>query len=143
MENNKQKTTFIIIFIGILILGIYFLYTLKKGSSTILTDNNSATQIAQTQGKDLKAFAQCLKDKGAIFYGASWCSHCQDQKKAFGNAASTLPYVECSTPDNKDQTQICKDAKIEGYPTWVFADKSTESGNLSFEILSQKTGCQL
>ena len=28
--------------------------------------------------------AQCLTDKGAKFYGAFWCSHCQEQKAEFG-----------------------------------------------------------
>ena len=40
-----------------------------------------------TPGK-LDGFAQCLKDKGAIFYGAFWCPHCQNQKKMFGRSAS-------------------------------------------------------
>ena len=52
--------------------------------------------------------AQCLKDKGVIFYGAFWCPHCQNTKKQFGNSAPLLPYVECSEPDQKTQTPICK-----------------------------------
>lgn len=90
----------------------------------------------------LDAFAQCLKDSGAVFYGASWCSHCQNEKERFGNSKN-LPYVECSTPDGQSQLQICVDKKIEGYPTWIFADDSRESGDLTLEQLSAKTGCQL
>ncbi|MEK6827042.1 MAG: hypothetical protein AABX99_00990, partial [Nanoarchaeota archaeon] len=52
-------------------------------------------------------FAQCLKDKGAVFYGAFWCSHCIAQKKLFGSSAKLLPYVECSTADASGQAQIC------------------------------------
>ena len=92
---------------------------------------------------NLDAFAQCLKDKGAIFYGASWCPHCQAQKALFGDSEKLLPYVECSTPDGQSQTQVCADAKIEGYPTWVFADGSRQSGEQTLEALAQKTGCQL
>ena len=88
-------------------------------------------------------FAQCLEEKGAIFYGAFWCPHCQNQKKLFGKSASLLPYVECSTPDGKSQKEICKTEKIEGYPTWVFADGSRESGVQSFELLAEKTACVL
>jgi thiol-disulfide isomerase/thioredoxin len=33
---------------------------------------------------ELDEFAECLKSKGAVFYGAFWCPHCQDQKKLFG-----------------------------------------------------------
>jgi len=89
------------------------------------------------------AFAQCLKDKGAIFYGAFWCPHCQNQKAMFGSSAKKLPYVECSTPDGRGQVQLCNEKKIQGYPTWIFADDSRESGEVSLETLSQKTGCTL
>ncbi len=67
----------------------------------------------------LDGFAQALKTEGAEFYGAFWCPHCQEQKELFGSSKQYLPYIECSTT-NKDQTQICKDKKIEGYPTWHF-----------------------
>jgi uncharacterized membrane protein len=40
--------------------------------------------------------AQRLRDGGARMYGAFWCSHCYDQKEAFGAAAqAAFPYVEC------------------------------------------------
>ncbi|NVO03962.1 MAG: hypothetical protein HXX09_14800 [Bacteroidetes bacterium] len=73
----------------------------------------------QAPGK-LDQFAQALSQK-AKFYGAFWCTHCQAQKAEFGSSKKYLPYVECSNPDNT-QTQICKDNKIEGYPTWMFQD---------------------
>jgi hypothetical protein len=88
-------------------------------------------------------FALCLEEKGAIFYGAFWCSHCQNQKKFFGKSAKLLPYVECSTPDGRGQLQACKDKEIEGYPTWEFADGSRQSGELSLATLAEKTGCSL
>ncbi len=89
------------------------------------------------------SFATCLKDKGAVFYGAFWCPHCQDQKKEFGSSAKLLPYIECSTPDGQAQTQICTDKKIEGYPTWIFADGSKLTGKATFEQLADKTSCPL
>lgn len=91
----------------------------------------------------LDEFAQCLKDKGTVFYGAFWCPHCQNQKAMFGKSAKLLPYVECSTPDGKSQLQICKDKNIAGYPTWEFSDGSRESGEVSLSRLSEKTGCLL
>ena len=40
--------------------------------------------------------AKRLGAAGAKMYGAFWCSHCQEQKAAFGAAAQRdLPYVEC------------------------------------------------
>jgi len=88
-------------------------------------------------------FAQCITDSGALFYGAFWCSHCQAQKKVFGSSAKLLPYIECSPANGQGQFQVCSDANIEGYPTWEFADGSRLSGELSFEVLSEKTGCVL
>lgn len=87
--------------------------------------------------------AQCLKDKGATFYGAFWCPHCQEQKKMFGNSAELLPYVECSNPDGKTQTQVCIDKGIKQYPTWIFADGSTLVGEHEPKALAEKTGCSL
>jgi len=120
-----MQTKFIL-FIGIVVIII--------GGLAFLPDKKS--------GK-LDSFAQCLADSGTEFYGTFWCSHCQNQKKMFGSSQKYLPYIECSTPDGKDQLQICKDAGIEGYPTWIFPDKTRLSGEISFEILVNKTNCEL
>lgn len=88
-------------------------------------------------------FAKCLADKNVIFYGAFWCPHCQNQKKAFGSSAKYLNYIECSLPSGRGQTQECIDKKIESYPTWEFADDTRELGELTFETLSEKSGCEL
>lgn len=88
-------------------------------------------------------FATCIKDSETIFYGAFWCSHCQAQKKLFGTAEKFLPYVECSTPDGSGQLQVCKDAGVNSYPTWVFKNGVTKTGELSFDELSKETACIL
>jgi thiol-disulfide isomerase/thioredoxin len=94
---------------------------------------------AKTPGK-YDELAQCITDSGAKFYGAFWCPHCQAQKALFGKSAKKLPYVECSNQD-QTQTQVCIDAKIEGYPTWEFADKTRVSGEQTFADLAAKTNC--
>lgn len=91
----------------------------------------------------LDEFATCLKDEGAVFYGAWWCSHCNATKKLFGKSAKKLPYVECSTADSNGQNKVCADNKIESYPTWVFKDGSRLSGELTLETLSAKTNCPI
>ena len=88
-------------------------------------------------------FAKCLTEKGAVFYGAFWCPHCQAQKKAFGSSMQYVSYTECSTSDGNAMLPVCKDKKIEGYPTWIFADGSRESGEVSMEKLAEKTSCTL
>ena len=89
------------------------------------------------------AFAVCLKEKKAVFYGAFWCSHCKSQKELFGSSQKLLPYVECSTADGQNQTQICKDKDIKGYPTWEFADGTSMNGEIPLATLAEKTGCVL
>lgn len=91
----------------------------------------------------LDGFAQCLKDKGAIFYGAFWCPHCQKQKALFGKSVKLLSYVECSTPDGSGQTQECENKKIESYPTWEFTGGERLSGEIPLKALAEKTGCVL
>jgi len=89
----------------------------------------------------LDDFAKCLSEKGAKFYGAFWCPHCQNQKTLFGKSKKYLPYVECSTPDGNSQLKVCSDANIQSYPTWQFSDGSSEVGELSLQELSEKSEC--
>lgn len=126
---NKNIKIFVLI-IGLLILGTI---------GAVLLQSNS---VPAGPGQ-YDAFATCLKDKGATFYGAFWCSHCQAQKKLFGVSQKLLPYVECSLPSGQGQTQACIDKKIEGYPTWEFNDGSRLSGEIPLQQLSDKTSCLL
>ena len=87
-------------------------------------------------------FAQCLTEKGAVMYGSAWCSHCKEEKATFGDSFKFINYVEC--PDN---TQLCIDKGIRGYPSWSIGT-STEliegfSKNVTFGQLSAITGCKL
>jgi len=88
--------------------------------------------------------AQCLTEKGAKFYGASWCPHCAEQKRMFGSSMKYVDYVECAIPGNqRGQTKACDDAKIESYPTWVFADGARVTGEQLPKSLAEKAGCGL
>jgi thiol-disulfide isomerase/thioredoxin len=118
--------------IGLLILG---------GITMVVMDSKSANSPSTLNKYD--GFAQCLKDKGATFYGAFWCPHCKAQKKLFGSSVKLLPYVECSTPDGNSQTAECIAKKIESYPTWIFADGTQETGEVPLAKLAEKTSCVL
>jgi hypothetical protein len=100
------------------------------------------TWYSSTPGQ-YDSLAQCIKDRGVTFYGAFWCPHCQEQKASFGKSARLLPYVECSTLDGSGQLVVCRDKKIEGYPTWIFADSSRKAEVLTPEELSEITKCPL
>ena len=88
-------------------------------------------------------FAQCIADSGTTYYGAFWCSNCQNQNDMFGKSKKLLTYVECSTPDGQKQLPVCSEADIKAYPTWEFPDKSRLTGALPLETISEKTGCEL
>lgn len=100
-----------------------------------------------TPGKagKLDAFADCLKAHDVKFYGAFWCPHCQAQKALFGASVSHLPYIECSNPD-QSQNQVCNNAHILSYPTWVYptaTGTATTTGEQSLAELSTMGNCPL
>lgn len=67
------------------------------------------------------SFAKCLTEKGVKMYGAYWCGHCANQKKAFGESFKYVNYIECADENNRNiQLEVCVKAGIEGYPTWEF-----------------------
>ena len=108
--------------------------------SVIVTDSNNADRnIAYSE------FVQCLTDNSTIFYGASWCPRCSEQKSLFGKSAKDLPYVECSLDGTSrgGSTPICEKEFITSYPTWRFADGQQCSGLLSIELLAAKSNCEL
>jgi Zn ribbon nucleic-acid-binding protein len=92
---------------------------------------------------DYRDFAKCLSEKNLTFYGAYWCPHCQRQKSMVGDAKDYLPYVECSLPGGKGQTQECQNAGVNAYPTWVFPDGTRRTGEVSLDVLSEKSGCSI
>lgn len=122
-SGNKYTLAFLVIVI--VIAGIYFIPN------------------ANAEPGKYNDFATCLTDSGAVFYGAYWCSHCIEQKKSFGDSVGLVNYVECSLPNNAGQTQACKDAGIQSYPTWRFNDDSSLSGFVPLVNLAEKTGCEL
>ncbi len=89
------------------------------------------------------SFAQCLTTQGVKMYGAWWCPHCQNQKKLFDGSFDKVTYIECSAPGSKAMNQQCRDAGIEGFPTWEFVDGSRLSGERSLDELAKKSQCEL
>ncbi|MDO8261111.1 MAG: hypothetical protein Q7T50_06520 [Candidatus Magasanikbacteria bacterium] len=126
---NMKLTFLYIIAVVVILIGLLFFYA----PAGFKGDTNVADAKYDT-------FAQCLSDAGAKFYGAFWCPHCQEQKAMFKNSTK-LPYIECSTPDGENQTQVCIDEAIKGYPHWKFADGTELTGVQQFSALAEKTNC--
>ena len=99
--------------------------------------------VKKRQNNRLDAFARCLSDKGAKMYGAFWCPHCQEQKEMFGSSFEFAPYVECGIKGSRAPAQVCVDANVKHYPTWVFPDGTRVEGEHPLDFLGQATGCPL
>jgi len=67
-----------------------------------------------------EALAGRLQGMDAKMYGAFWCSHCHEQKQAFGQESfyKYIRYIECAPDGVKSETKVCKARKVPGYPTW-------------------------
>jgi len=79
----------------------------------------------------LDGFAQCLTDKGAIMYGASFCQYSHAQQGMFGNSVKYL--------DVRDFTE---DRNVKKTPTWLITGKYYENVQ-SLDRLAILTGCSL
>jgi hypothetical protein len=82
------------------------------------------------------ALAQCLTRKGVTMYGTDWCPHCQEQKREFGASFKYVTYINCDL-----QSDACKAAGVEGYPTWVFPSGPKAEGTQQLATLADRAGC--
>lgn len=84
--------------------------------------------------------AQHLKQIGAKMYGAFTCPHCYEQKEFFGKqAAAQINYIECHPQGKNSQTELCKTAGLEGFPTWDIQGKRLV-GRQTLEELANASG---
>jgi len=124
--SNNNKVFLLFSILVVFTLGIIFIFSPNTNART-----------------DLDDFTKCIKEKGAVFYGAFWCKFCQNQKNMFGTSKNIIPYQECSTPSGNTQVKECNDKNINTFPTWVFLDGTRLTGVVSLENLALKTGCTL
>jgi len=123
-----KNNLYVFVFIAVAIIGA-FLFIRKDNQPTASLDE----------------FAKCLAVKDVVMYGADWCPHCQNEKRAFGDSFRYVPYIEC--PKNPRE---CIAKGIEGYPTWIFPaspaggpDGKKLIGEQGLQKLSQESGCPL
>lgn len=95
-------------------------------------------EVTTQSTKETLSLAQKLKKIDAKMYGAFWCSHCFDQKQAFGKEAmKDFPYVECFPAGYKKgikQEQACETADVKGFPTWIIKGEKLE-GDQELQVL--------
>ncbi|MEH2450279.1 vitamin K epoxide reductase family protein [Nostoc sp.] len=100
-------------------------------------------EVTTTSGEAEIALARHLAKVGAKEYSAYWCPHCHEQKLLFGKEAEEIinndVKVECAADGLKAQIELCKAAKIEGFPTWIINGKNY-SGVQNLEELAKVSG---
>ena len=109
----------------------------------LLHANYVAPQSEPTGPEDpmIRALAEHLDEEGVLFYGASWCPHCQEQKRLFGASADRLPYIECSPAGpGTPQAPSCTRAGVQTYPTWIINGRATVGEVLSLAQLADASG---
>jgi uncharacterized membrane protein len=109
----------IIVLVGT--LGVYA----NANKPMTASSGSQGMPITTTAGTAEIELAKHLTQTGAKFYGSFLCGHCHNQKQLFGKeAVASIPYIECTKPDKRTQTDICIEQKIQGYPHWKIGDKS-------------------
>ncbi len=120
----------------------------SAGNYSIASDvaQESPTLTAEGEGdlagegeaaNDLVAFAKSLSDAGVRFFGAAWCSFCNEQKALFQDGAKHLPFIEVTNPD-RTSNQIGIDENITQYPTWDFGNGDRVQGVMTLAALEAK-----
>tara|TARA_Y100000310_G_C20245551_1_gene606640 strand:- start:52 stop:483 length:432 start_codon:yes stop_codon:yes gene_type:complete len=79
----------------------------------------------------LDGFTQCLTEKGAVMYGASFCQYSHAQQGMFGNSKKYL--------DIRDFTE---DQNVQTTPTWLVNGEYYPNVQ-TFDRLASLTGCKL
>ncbi len=102
----------------------------------VFSKGPKAASTKQVTEED-KLYVQCLQEKGITMYGTSWCPHCKEQKREFGELFNTLNYVDCD-----QQASLCREKKVTGYPTWLLpSGKEIDPG--SIKEVAESSGCSL
>ena len=112
----------------------YFPVTNKDGQTTYIPAR------ARRESSDQSiALAKKLTKEGAVMYGAFWCPHCKRQKELFGREAwKYINYVECAPKGYGANPVVCLQKEVDGYPTWVFRDKTVLGGERELPVLADK-----
>ncbi|MEQ8999972.1 MAG: hypothetical protein RID53_26095 [Coleofasciculus sp. B1-GNL1-01] len=86
------------------------------------------------------ALAQHLQQSGAKMYEAYWCSVCRWQEKQFGpEAYAYVATIECDPRGKNAQPELCRQAKIQAFPTWEINGQFYRGG-MQLEQLANLSG---
>ncbi len=116
---------------------------MKKLFALLLITPLGLSACGEQRDTALDAFAMCLDEAGAEFYGAYWCPNCQRQEELFGPSMDYINYIECAEGPADSQYEKCLLEGIEAYPTWRFDNGNELVGYQGLEALSKASACAL
>lgn len=132
----------LLLFAGLI---LSFPFAFAFGQVSMAKANTADQQYASQQDK-LVSFAKCLGEKGYRMYSSFTCSHCNAQRKSFGNAFSYINEIECNPVAPNNQVELCLKNNIRKLPTWIQIVENRElirlEGYQRLEILSASSGCE-
>lgn len=142
-KEKKMDTTQIVFWsvVGVLVVVFLsqFLFSSSNSKSTTeVPSYNPNLKVPASELTGMDAFAKCLTESGAVFYGTNWCPHCTAQKQLFGESLQYIDFVDCDA-----NQAVCVNAGIQGYPTWKLADGTSLVGTQQLSSLASATGCKL
>ncbi len=138
MKSLKQNLIPLLVIISLLVI-VTTIYLNQASIREFLTASIMQLNI----DSPLEDFAQCLREKGVKFYGASWDGHTQNQKAMFGKTVESLPFIECMKEEKEEMSPECQEAEIKAFPTWEFPDGKKIIGETFLKNLSELSGCRL
>ena len=111
-------------------------------NETVPSEEDTSLFTALSDGElanDLVAFATALNDAGVQFFGSAFSAETTEQRELFEDGSDFLPFLEVTNPDGSlNALGISEDITV--FPTWEFPDGSRETGVLSLEEISERSG---
>lgn len=114
----------------------YFPVTNSRGETIYVPK-----RVSRESSEQAIALAHHLQRTNSKVYETYWCPHSARQRELFGRQAwKILNHVECSPKGYHSQPSLCVAKKIDGYPTWIFQDKTVLGGERPLKELAIASG---
>lgn len=96
---------------------------------------------------DYSGLAECLNNRGMVYYKSVRCSNCQRQEKLFGQAYTLLNSVECHPDGPGGNPELCLEKGIDKTPTFLIEENGQEIDRLEgltpIDKLAEFAGCEV
>ncbi len=105
------------------------------------------SQTGVVAKKDYSDLAQCLNEKGVVYYKSVRCSTCRRQEALLGQAYTKLNSIECHPEGENPNPELCLAKNISKTPTFLIERNGLEvkraEGLQQIKNLASFAGCPL